>query len=110
MGPTFSVALVKTPAPAKPEPLLVATTLSKLRAGISARWELMMVWFEAVSTIRTASFPLTSTLIRTNPNRRLFSKGISFGFEDCGKAGTWRAAISMMAIAHCEAALKENHL
>jgi len=37
---------------------------------------------------------------------RLFSKGISFGFEDCGKAGTWSAATNMMAIAHCEAALK----
>ena len=45
----------------------------------------------------------------TNPNMRLFSKGISFGFEDCGKTGTCSAAANMMAIAHC-GALKENHL
>src|SRR5262249_23246947 len=43
MGPTFRVALVKTPAPAKPEPLLVATTLSKLRGAASASSELMMM-------------------------------------------------------------------
>ena len=40
MGPTFSVALVKTPAPAKPEPLLVAATLSRLRAETSPSSEL----------------------------------------------------------------------
>jgi hypothetical protein len=45
-----------------------------------------------------------------DPNRRLFSKGISFVFEECGKAETWRVAASMIAIAQCGAALRETTL
>jgi hypothetical protein len=85
-GPILTVALAKTPVPVQPEPLLVVRVLSKVLRGIDAISELMTVRFDPVSTIRTAGFPATSTLTRTNPNTRLFSKGISLRFGSCEKA------------------------
>jgi hypothetical protein len=41
-----------------------------------------MVWFEPVSKISTAGFPLTSALINTKPNLLLNSNGISTGAEE----------------------------
>jgi len=97
---------VKTPLPEKPEPFSVGTTSLKLGLATSTNLELIAVWFEAVSKIKTADWPLISTVISIKPKARLKRSGISIGFDGCGETGNPRATAKSKATVHRQTVLK----
>jgi hypothetical protein len=71
--------------PDKPEPFSLLTVSFKEGVATSTNLELTIVWFEPVSKIKTAGFPLTSAVTSIKPKTRLTRNGISAGVDGCGK-------------------------
>ena len=82
------------------------TVSLKLGLATSTNLELMAVWFEPVSTIKTAGWPLISAVTSIKPKARLKRNGISSGFDGCGETVKPRVTAKSKATVHRQAVFK----
>jgi len=84
----------------------VETVSLKLGLATSTNLELMAVWFEPVSKIKTAGLPLISAVTSIKPKARLKRNGISVGFDVSGETRSPKATAKSKTTEYRQAVCK----